>query len=178
LLVLVTTATVPVYASHVHNPTASSSDSNASPKVNLIEKGPTTGATSTSGVDGPSGSKSANDNNPSPKSTPKVSVCNAPVGYDCFGNKLPSTPTPQPTPTPAPAPPAILYPSIGGITLPQCEFYKGRNIGPFPCSYESGQAPQLPHVNYGNGSNSSPGTKHMVIGNITGSGAIIGGIIK
>ncbi|MGB7956671.1 MAG: hypothetical protein WCF23_22085 [Candidatus Nitrosopolaris sp.] len=69
-------------------------------------------------------------------------------------------------------------PSIASTpsTPSTCEFYKGRNIGPFPCSYESSQAPPTVKTLGGNGSNTSP-TKHLIIGNITG-GAIIGGLIK
>ena len=60
-------------------------DSNNKPAVNLIEKSP--GATSTSGVNGQSGGKAANDNS---KPRIQIKVCNKQVrpGYDCFGNKI------------------------------------------------------------------------------------------
>jgi hypothetical protein len=81
------------FASHMHMPSAGNN-----------------GATSASGDTSPAGTTSANadvgasggsNNNPPPKPTTLlVSVCNAPVRYGCFGNKLPSTPTPTPTPQP------------------------------------------------------------------------------
>lgn len=145
----------------------------------------------------------------------KVSVCNAPVGYDCFGNKLPVTPSPSPSPVPSPTKtpanssdnngcPVGYYrpfPGLGNYYacqinppdtgtkcfLPAVEDKNGR------CSIPRNSPPQpnavfdftngrcmncYPGIGHNN-SSTIPVNPHIgIVGNITGGGAIIGGLIK